>query len=327
MSNILVTRHDKIGDFIVSLPIFKCLKDARPNDKVIALVSKINVPLAEKVPYIDSVIEYRRDDMGYTLSEIKKANCNISISAFIDDRLGFLLWRAGIPKRLAPATKVAQIWFNKRVKQRRSEVKKTEIEYNLDLLKAFDSSISVNYSRPLLNFDKNDVDHSFNAFCEDNDIDSSLPIIGFHPGSGGSTDGNLSVDDYINLATSALKYSKCNIVFTFGPDDIELYSIVKEALPSGVVLYQSNTSIYEFALVLSRFTLFISTSTGPMHLAAGANITTLSFFGENKVASPARWSSVNDSDKQNNFQLTDEYSNLDYEAIEKRLHQIVSGHS
>ena len=29
-ANILITRHDKIGDFVVSLPMFKLLKQQRP---------------------------------------------------------------------------------------------------------------------------------------------------------------------------------------------------------------------------------------------------------------------------------------------------------
>ena len=40
----------------------------------------------------------------------------------------------------------------------------------------------------------------------------------FHTGFGGSSDGNLRIDDYINLARS-IKNSEYDIVFSFGPDD------------------------------------------------------------------------------------------------------------
>ena len=40
----------------------------------------------------------------------------------------------------------------------------------------------------------------------------------FHVGFGGSSDGNLRLDDYINLARS-IKDSSYEIVFSFGPDD------------------------------------------------------------------------------------------------------------
>lgn len=328
MSNILITRHDKIGDFVVSLPMFKCLKQARPNDKLIALVAGINVSLAEKIDYIDAVIEYRPKDLNTTLKQIKQMNIDISISAFIDDKLGLLLWRSGIPTRIGPATKLAQVWFNKRIKQRRSEVKKTEVEYNLDLLKALDPSIPLDYAQPLFGFDKTVADQAFQAFCANQGLDPDLPVIAFHPGSGGSTDGNLRIDDYIKLALFAAEQERCQVVFTFGPDDAELYPVVEEAIvkgamPNQVRLYQSVDSIYDFALILSGFKLFVSTSTGPMHLAAGANITTLSFFGENRVASPSRWASVNESTQQNNFQLSEGYSVATFESIKNRLSDII----
>ena len=151
-TSVLITRHDKIGDFVVALPMFQCLKAARPELRLVAVVSKINLSLAQQLPYIDEVIEYQPDNLSATLSAVKKANCSVSISAFIDSQLGFLLWRAGIPKRIGPATKVAQIWFNCRVKQRRSQVKKTEFAYNLDLLKAFDSQIETGIQAPLFGF-------------------------------------------------------------------------------------------------------------------------------------------------------------------------------
>ena len=325
MSNILITRHDKIGDFVVSLPMFKCLKQARPEDKLIALVSGINLSLAEHLDYIDGVIEYRPNDLSYTLKEIKAAKIDTSISAFIDDKLGLLLWRAGIPQRIGPATKLAQIWFNRRVKQRRSEVKKTEAEYNLDLLQAFDPSVGLDYPRPLFDFDPQMANLAFRQFCDRQKLDSNLPVVIFHPGSGGSTDGNLKLDDYIQLALLAEKHAHCQVVFSFGPDDSALYPLVEAAVPSTVRLYQSAESIYAFSLILSGCKLFVSTSTGPMHLAAGSNITTLSFFGENKVSSPSRWASVNDPSLQHNFQLSEGYSESAYAEIESQFLGIIEG--
>ena len=41
-------------------------------------------------------------------------------------------WKAHIPHRLAPATKLAQVLYNHRLVQRRSRSQKPEYEYNLD---------------------------------------------------------------------------------------------------------------------------------------------------------------------------------------------------
>jgi len=57
---ILLTRHDKIGDFITALPMAKVLKE-HTNHKIVFLVSSVNVVLAENCSFIDSVIEYSTD--------------------------------------------------------------------------------------------------------------------------------------------------------------------------------------------------------------------------------------------------------------------------
>lgn len=318
-TSVLITRHDKIGDFVVALPMFQCLKTARPELRLIALVAKINLSLARALPYIDEVIEYNPDDMGATLAAIKKAKCSVSISAFIDSQLGVLLWRAGIPTRIGPATKLAQIWFNRRVKQRRSQVNKTEFAYNLDLLKAFDSSIKPEFTKPLFELPQADCETAIQKFRQQFDIESTLPIVAFHPGSGGSTDGNLTLDHYIKLAKAVSQQGRSQVVFTFGPDDGDLVADVSSQLGDQAILYTSQGSVYDFALLLSGFSLFVSTSTGPMHLAAGSNIRTVSFFGDIKVASPARWASVNQQDFQHNYTLSSGYSEELYSEIETAL--------
>ena len=84
------------------------------------------------MPFIDNVLLYDKNDLKNTLKSIKSKNFDASISAYIDTTLGKLLFQSGIKTRVAPATKIAQIFFNKRIKRRRSKVEKTEWQYNLD---------------------------------------------------------------------------------------------------------------------------------------------------------------------------------------------------
>ncbi len=117
---ILLTRHDKIGDFMTALPMAKVLKE-QTKHKIVFLVSKVNVELAKKMNFIDDVIEYS-DDSFTLISRINKVKPDVSISGYIDFHLGLCLFLAKIPTRIAPATKIAQIFFNNTIKQRRSLV-------------------------------------------------------------------------------------------------------------------------------------------------------------------------------------------------------------
>jgi len=156
--NILITRHDKIGDFVLTLPTYQVAKNQIPNSKIIALVSKVNYELASSMDFIDDVILYD-EDLFTLVKRIREKDIDVSISAFTDTKLAFALLLAGVRKRYAPATKIAQIFSNNRVKQRRSQVKMTEAEYNLDLLKAFYSDLDLKYDKPLLKFSKNDIEN------------------------------------------------------------------------------------------------------------------------------------------------------------------------
>lgn len=300
--NILVTRHDKIGDFITMLPVCKVLKE-QANHKVVVLCSKINVPFAKELEFIDGVIEYR-EDKGL-IKEIKSYNFDVSISGFIDTNLGKILWKSGIKKRIAPATKLAQIFFNRRIKQRRSRVEMREFEYNLALLKGFDANLKLTFNKPL--WDLGEKRENF---------------IIFHPGFGGSSDGNLTLNDYLNLARVASK--KIKVVFSFGPDDMESKKYIEQNLNFEAEIKDDFKDIVEFAKYIAKSKLFVSTSTGPMHLAGLTNTPILSFFGNTLFASAKRWGTVSDERLQNNFTIPNSYSKELYNKIENRLLELIS---
>ena len=304
--NLLITRHDKIGDFCVTLPLFKAIKEQYSNTKVTALVSKVNFEFAKNIEFIDDVILYDKNDLEKTLQTIKDKKFDASISCFIDTTLGKMLFKSRIKKRIAPATKIAQIFFNIRVTQRRSKVEKTEWQYNLDLAKKLFLDIKLDFTRPLLKFEEK----------------KEKRVI-FHPGFGGSSDGNLSLDDYLNLARS-ISNSSYEIVFSFGPDDADSKEYIEKNLDFKATIFDSRISLYEFTRYLACSFLFVSTSTGPMHLAGASNTKTLSFFGNSLFASAKRWATISSLENQNNFMLSADYSKEEYLKIEKKLMEIIS---
>lgn len=306
--NLLITRHDKIGDFVVTLPLFKAIKEQYPSTKLTALVSKVNFDLAQNIEFIDDVILFDKNNLSQIKQEIKSKKFDASISAYIDTAVGKLLFGSGIKKRIAPATKIAQLFFNQRVKQRRSQVKKREWEYNLDLGKAIFPDIKLEFSKPLLTV-------HYLPFTKEKKVI-------FHPGFGGSSDGNLTLDDYINLARS-IKNSEYEIVFSFGPDDETSKEYIQHHLDFEATMFDSKVSLMEFTQYIANSMLFVSTSTGPMHLAGATNTQTLSFFGESLFASAKRWGTMSDEEKQNNFCVPQNYGRDIYENIEKRLSEII----
>ena len=298
--NILVVRNDKLGDFITALPTMYVLKQHNPQNKIIACVAPMNKALAESIPFIDEVIVDDTSSAFALCKKIRQAKIDVSITLFSNTKVAIAQFLARIPIRIAPATKIAQIFYNKRIKQRRSRVEMAEFQYNLELTKELFTDICLDFPSPLVDVKDRD---KFNDFIAKYKIDKSKKIIAFHPGFGGSSDANWTVDEYIELASTLLQRTEFQIVFTFGPGEDNLYEKVKAASLMGVVLYKSEGSIMDFAELISGFDLFVSTSTGTYHLAAMVGTPTMTFFADTLFASSKRWKSISDRSIQNNIMI------------------------
>jgi ADP-heptose:LPS heptosyltransferase len=285
LRTVLVTRHDKIGDFVLCLPLVKSIKINNPRVRVGVLVSAVNYDLARAIEFIDFVILYAQD-FWVTVKDIRKERPDISISCYIDGRLGALLLASRIPIRIAPATKPAQIFFNRCIAQRRSRVTQHEWQYNLALAHSIFPAESLVFAPPLLHFPS---------------TLGRLPRVIFHPGSGGSSEGNLRPLDYVKLARRVAAISGFEAVFTFGPSDQRICDEIRSALDFPAVVIDDPMPLIDFCKYISESMLFVSTSTGPMHLAGAVNTPTLSFFGTSLFASDKRWAPINNPQYQSNF--------------------------
>lgn len=296
--NILVVRNDKLGDFITALPTFYVLKHHNPSNRIVALVAPLNRKLAESCDFIDEVIVDSGEDVMELAFKIKQADIDASVTLFSNTRVAIAQFIARIPIRIAPATKIAQIFYNRRIRQRRSEVKMAEFEYNLQLARALFDDISLDFPQPLLKFGS----EAYQVFCAEYGI--TKPVVAFHPGSGGSSDANWTLGEYIELVRIAETCEGVDVVMTFGPDEEALYHEANALLgESRVIPYRSAGSVVDFAALLSRFGLFVSTSTGTYHLASASGCETFTFFADTLFASSARWKSIGEESKQHHYMI------------------------
>ena len=300
--NILVVRTDKLGDFVTALPTLYVLKQHAPENKIIVCVAPLNRALAEVCPFIDEVLVDEGGSLLSLVQTFRKAKIDASITLFSNTRVALAQFLAGIPIRIAPATKIAQLFYNRRVKQHRSRVEMAEFEYNLELSKALFKEIDLQFPRPLCDFTRDELETVYTRFTQRYAI--TRPVIAFHPGFGGSSDANLRLQEYIDLVKIVSDDGRYQAVMTFGPGEEGLYE-QSLALCKGVdvIFYRSTEGIVTFTKLLASFKLFVSTSTGTYHLAALVNIPTMTFFGDSLFASVKRWKAVNDEKKQYPFML------------------------
>ena len=319
--NILLVRTDKLGDFITALPTMYVLKHQNPKNRIIACVAPLNKELALACGFIDEVIVDDGLGMWNFVKKLRHLQADASITLFSNTRVALAQFLAKIPIRIAPATKLAQIFYTKRVKQRRSEVKIAEFEYNLELTKALFAEINLEYKKPLLEF--SDAKDIYEKFCKENDVKKE--IVAFHVGFGGSSDANWNLDEYEVLIREVLQKEKYQVVLTFGPDEVALYENMKSRLINEhIIFYISNNGIVNFAKLISNFKLFVSTSTGTYHLASLVGCPTMTFFADTLFASSKRWKGVGDEKLQQHFMIPHAEMQRDemFELVRREIKEI-----
>lgn len=303
MKRILVVRNDKIGDFMLAWPSFAMLKRSM-NCHVTALVPGYTAPLARLCPWIDEVIldpgaHADKEQQRALLARIKAAAFDASICLFSNTRNAKLVWKAHIPYRLAPATKLAQVLYNQRLVQRRSRSQKPEYEYNLDLIRHFlvDQQASVvEPQAPYLAFEPQQLARVRAETAGKLGLDVARPWLMVHAGSGGSAN-NLSIAQYARLIiklNQACPELQC--VLTAGPgEETKAEQLAAELLAHGGNgwIYRSDEGLPKFCQVLANAALFMAGSTGPLHIAAALDVPTVGFFPAHRSARPLRWRPLN----------------------------------
>ena len=299
---ILVVRNDKLGDFITALPSLFIIKQHLPDCHLAVLIAPLNESVALECDFIDEIIIDEGQKAKELAKFLKPKQFDISITLFSNTRVAMAQFLARIPKRIAPATKLAQVFYTKRVKQRRSEVKMAEFEYNMQLVKATFPDIKLDYPQPLLTFSQEEKEEVYRAFQAETAATKS--VIAFHPGFGGSSDANWDVSEYLEIAREIVSLEEIDVVFTFGPGDekfLETFNDLKGDL--NVKMYESKGSVSDFAKLIASFELFVSTSTGTYHIASAVGTKTMTFFADTLFASSKRWKSIGDIELQNNYMI------------------------
>ncbi|CAH8230229.1 glycosyltransferase family 9 protein [Vibrio aestuarianus] len=327
MKKLLVIRNDKIGDFMLAWPSFAMLKASLPDCHITALVPNYTVALAKLCPWIDAVMVAPTDNASSAqkkqcIQAIKQQRFDASINLFSTTYNALLVWKSRIPYRLAPATKFAQIFYNKRIKQKRSQSAKPEYEYNLDLVRAFLHDIGkevVEPSAPYLQFDQAMFAEQKSKLAAQLHLDTGKPWVFVHAGSGGSAN-NLSLEQYTQLVMGI--DGEKEIILTAGPGEeakaAQLNALIAEK-GGRAALYDKNEGLVDFSRSIACADIFIAGSTGPLHIAAAIDVPTVGFFPAKRSATPLRWRPLNSQGRHIAFcppQAADKETQADMSRID-----------
>ena len=294
---ILVVRNDKIGDFMLAWPALALLRRALPDARISVLVPGYTRELAQCCPWVDQVLSDPAD-----LGKVNGREFDLLLTLFSTPRIGWRGWRGRIALRVAPATKWAQVFYNQRVRQRRSQSRKPEFEYNLELaaqaVRLLGGQVADNPAPywPLPSQERQAQRESLAGQLE---LPAVQPWVFVHAGSGGSA-VNLGVAQYAALIRRLDQAWPGETppawVLTAGPGEEALMRELLARLKPDIKAmrgYVSSQGLAAFAQSLCAADVFVAGSTGPLHIAGALDVPTVGFFPAKRSATSLRWRPCN----------------------------------
>lgn len=323
MSNaksILVIRNDKLGDFMLAWPAFALLKSQYPESEITALVTAYTKDMADLCPSIDKILVDEGNSIFSLSRAIAKYKFHASVAFFTETRTALACLLSRIPVRVAPATKLAQLFSNKTLTQRRSRSAKSEYEYNIDLakhlIKLLGDTPLATPAPPYLSFDQSLIKKLSNQYRQDKHIPDDRLLIIIHPGTGGSAI-NFSIEQYASLIKTISINTESHFIITAGPGETETAQSLSTLIDEiDHHVYVSDKGIVAFSQFIATCDLFISGSTGPLHIAGALNLVTAAIYPARRSATPLRWQTTNSEERRIAFSPEKHIDENDMQTID-----------
>ncbi len=303
MTRVLVVRPDRLGDVLLSTPVFEALKRHYPASHLTVMVRPAIAPLLRGSPFVDEVMTYEpegrhRGFRGFfrLAREIRSGGFRVGVVLKSQARVAMALLMAGVRTRVGPLSKLHSfLVFNRGVRQRRSLVEMHEADYNLQLLRRLGVRV---YSRTIATGAAvtEEARIRAQAFLAPRAGEKVSPRrwVAIHPGMGGSA-LNWPEPDYSALARELMTEPDTGVVITAGPLEKDLLGRFEAALgaesrpDSAIVRFFLGQEIEELAGLYSQIQVLVAPSTGPLHLAVALGKRVVSFYPAIRVQSAMRW--------------------------------------
>ena len=296
LNKILITRTDKLGDVILTLPLIAEVSRIFSGTKIHFLVRKYVKDLIENYPPIDNLIFI--DDFKNNsdfIRFLKKEKYDTVINVFPRFNLAYSFFRAGINYRIGTGYRWFSFFYNKKLFQHRKFAEKHESEYNIDLLKTITdrARYNKNFFFGYTGYEKNKLYEKLKS------IGLNIPenFIVVHPGSKGSakdwSSGNFT--SYVNSFLDGFK--DINVVFTGIEEEQKTISEIISSVSKKdrVINLAGKINLRELMIIIDNSGLFISNSTGPIHIAGALNKNIIGFYPNQIPMNETRWRPLSDN--------------------------------
>ncbi len=257
---ILIIRLDEIGDMITTLPVFARLKTAYPEAKITLWCRPSVAPMMLSSSHIQKIISERKELRGrYDVLVDLRGTYQSLYFAF---------------KHPAFRVDRGSHRFINRLK-RRNQPHEVHINQMIiaPLLKRAGQNLTPFHAPSLEVTARNQ--ESATLFLQRHAIERFIVI---HTGARWVY-RRWAIDKWAELAVVMRQRHGCEIVFAGGPDDVADIRKVMRILPFEAYSWAGQSSLLDYAALVSRAVCMIGNESGPMHIAAAMDVPVIALFG------------------------------------------------
>lgn len=288
------------------------LKHNFPETCVDFLVNNRVAELILDYPNISKVHSIEKDSIRVLKQVFKENNYDLAIVVHPDFSIAMALLLSGIKKRLGTGYRWYSFLFNIKRYQHRKHSEKHEMEYNLDLLKEIGCEIPAGI-KPVLSV-KDETIALLKSKINTSGLNIEEDFLIIHPGSLKSAKGwgNKNFAELINLLLDDSSLIT-KVVLTGSNDENQMIeNLLQKITPKNKVVNITNVNLKELTALIKCSKMFISNSTGPIHIAAAVGTFVIGLYPAKTETNATRWGPYTDKKKVFSSQLkNDEAEFLD----------------
>lgn len=293
MKKMLIVRTDRIGDVVLSTPVFTAARKAFPQAYIAVMVSAETKEIVAGNPYINEVIIYdkklKHKGFFQTLHFamwLRQKRFDIALILHSTTRVNLISFLAGIPERVGYKRGKVDFLLTKRLEYTKRLGEKHETEYSLDILRSLGMKAEMSpLVMPVKEVDKKTIDD----LLQDTGLGKGEKFIVLHPGAS-DISKMWPQRNFARAGDILHERFGLHIVVISSPAQVKIGEDVMRLMKNRPIFLCGKTSLGELAALFKRTSLFISNDSGPVHIACAIGTPVISIFSRNeKGLSPTRW--------------------------------------
>ena len=289
---IAVIRNNHLGDVVVTLPALEALRQGLPQAHVTAIVNQRAAPVLNNHPHVDDVLFDDENDPPEQLTALLRAGrFDAVLVTLCSRRNSWAALRSRVPIRVTTGLRWYQaLCGTHRCYHSRSKPPFHEASFILSFTQRLGIPLTLEQARPYLY-----VDPIKRAKIEARivaRIGGQGPLFAVHPGSGGSA-FNWPLESY--LQTTQRLAAVGRVMITGSDQDRTRLDWIESRLTPALrerVMPITDLTIPQLIAGLSLVDAFVSSSTGPLHIASIVSRSALGLYSNAVLQHPNRWAPI-----------------------------------